>query len=787
MFSFSALSFSRAAAFRRAHFGPLSPLSWDYESSLLRLARKKFSQLSGSHEFFSTERFGLRYMRKAIARITGFHGFFSGKMLGTGSRLVVVKEAYEDEPPLGHSRKSSGLTGGVSRLMQGVWPWGEPDGENILVEMSESEENELGGKEASGDESRFWLKFRFFPRSNEEDEQKVEVANGKADGRELVKLDEGDGHESRWVGLRGIWGFQRNATSEAASVSDSGGKTMDAQEAEEAKEQIGAVDNQTSPRVEERPWLSVGWTPWGARSVSKESGGDGDESGDTVDGEHSEGNGKAVATIDDESAVMKMEEQSFLKSWWPISIGSLVGRDAAQSTGAEDEDLKEAGQKEDDRTDGEGKVDGRDDRVDEAREQQQQHGETIVEAPESGSTSAQEGQSLLPRWWPFARSVEDVAVSVTPAASKPSEHDERREKGLDDEGRGSSSEIAVTEHTMGEVGAASGGAVVSQKAKSLTGSPSAEGVGEQGLEPAAAPTDTTPTEAPVLSRLWPFFAGADSPSPSDGADASAVKSESVAPEKSVEAEAELETNEEVFVGELLVPGRVLPAAPAEPNDPSLGTDYGDSKNQPVMPRHQGVEASGRERDTRSQDGEMGAAPSYRRPEDGQQSIQRGVRAPGLAGEDGGRRPLEGLRYGQDGTPLARRLEGASEDANMQGNDGTQSGVHGNVDNSKVQGAASTHVNITPDMDGGESAAGLSSAAAAAAAVGGGEEGVALDPRANKTRSGHEGDHGSSNGRTSGRLKPAADAEKAGTASAGAATAAAARKSRRASEGAKWIW
>lgn len=67
-------------AFRRSHFGPLSPLSWDYDTSLVRLVRKRMARVSGVRHFLSTEYWSIQSWRKSMARFTGLSGFFVSKV-----------------------------------------------------------------------------------------------------------------------------------------------------------------------------------------------------------------------------------------------------------------------------------------------------------------------------------------------------------------------------------------------------------------------------------------------------------------------------------------------------------------------------------------------------------------------------------------------------------------------------------------------------------------------------------------------------------------------------------
>ncbi|CAM9627142.1 unnamed protein product, partial [Ectocarpus sp. 8 AP-2014] len=260
--------------FRRAHFGPLSPLSWDYDQSILRLVRKKVAQLSGLHDFFSTERFGLRSIRKSVARLTGLHGFFSGK--NPGSKGVAVSVFGSGKGTAAADAEGSGVSTGVTSWWK---PWGRTsdDGneiEDVVVPDVAAAGAEGGAPGASAGE-RFWLGFRWSRRgrkgqSGDEAEEGVAPTGSVVvdlDERSQISMDTENGQAqeprstSRWARVRGAWVFGRAKESNVAgelAASEDGGLSDSSVEAEEDKEASGKgrLDSSTLAESSDRPWLS---------------------------------------------------------------------------------------------------------------------------------------------------------------------------------------------------------------------------------------------------------------------------------------------------------------------------------------------------------------------------------------------------------------------------------------------------------------------------------------------------------------------------------------------------
>ncbi|CAN0503231.1 unnamed protein product, partial [Ectocarpus sp. 12 AP-2014] len=381
-----------AKAFRRAHFGPLSPLSWDYDQSILRLVRKKVAQLSGLHDFFSTERFGLRSIRKTVARLTGLHGFFSGK--NPGSKGVAVSVFGSGKGTAAADAEGSEVSTGVTSWWK---PWGRrsDDGNNVEVAVvpdAAAAAGAEGGAPGAGAGERFWLGFRWSRRGRKEQSGDEAEEGAEPTGSVVVDLDErsqismdtenGQAQEprstSRWARVRGAWVFGRAKESNVAgelAASEDGGLSDSSVEAEEDKEASGKgrLDSSTLAESSDRPWLSVGWTPWGGRTtrpphgeagdapasapastpesrveeatLSAEHGGAaagegepaatsaaatsgaagvapavGDEAGGPADGARVVEAGSAdVSAEEDEKALPPRDDSSYLRRWWPGS------------------------------------------------------------------------------------------------------------------------------------------------------------------------------------------------------------------------------------------------------------------------------------------------------------------------------------------------------------------------------------------------------------------------------------------------------------------------------------
>lgn len=279
-------------AFRRAHFGPLSPLSWDYETSLLRLARKKVADISGVHYFFSAERFGLRSLRKFAARLTGFHGFFSGKLPDSGVQVTVVGDETGTGPAADGNE--------VSNLIRRLLPWGKSS-ENIA---------ELLSKDAVSPRQRLWLGFRWGRRDTGVQESKS--GGDEAIALTIAEIEDDKFTWSRWVDLRRVMGRGRRRT-EADTVSEEA-STDEVINLEEDEGYLGKAGT-------ERSWLSTGWIPWG---VSRNRMQDSVEVGDGA--EVREGESKDVVGEVEQTRLPSVEEvlegKSSLWGWWFSSSSS---------------------------------------------------------------------------------------------------------------------------------------------------------------------------------------------------------------------------------------------------------------------------------------------------------------------------------------------------------------------------------------------------------------------------------------------------------------------------------
>lgn len=306
-------------AFRRAHFGPLSPLSWDYETSLLRLARKKVADISGVHYFFSAERFGLRSLRKIAARLTGFHGFFSGKLPDSGVQITVVGDEAGTELLQGPAADGSEISNFVRRLL----PWGKKSSENIAELLSE---------DAVSPRERLWLGFRWGRRDTRVQESKS--GGDQAIPLTIAEIEDDKSTWSRWVDLRRVVGIgRRRAEADTASEEAGIGEVINAgEEEDEGSLRKAGTGGKLSILRAERPWLSTGWIPWGvSRNRMQEPSAaivpvteDAVEEG--VRAEAREGEGEDVVGNVEQSPLPSGEEvlegKSYLWGWWFSSSSS---------------------------------------------------------------------------------------------------------------------------------------------------------------------------------------------------------------------------------------------------------------------------------------------------------------------------------------------------------------------------------------------------------------------------------------------------------------------------------
>lgn len=354
--------------------------------------RKKAASLSGIHDFFSTERFGVRSLRKAVARLTGFHGFFSGKKPTAGVHIAVIGEG-----PDGY-RSRHDDEGGFFAAVRRWWPWGGPDDGRLTLAPPVSEPPE--GWRSYGDPgSRFWLGFRWFSDAKRGAESEDEVSGDE--GAQAVS-------RSRWEQVQYRWAFGREVSPEEAGESATeppGGVAPEAAGGENGSRREGGVEGQSPlSAVPDRRWLSVGWTPWGAMQapddasvrVEAPSGleGVGEGGHSRSEGESppvSVGEGEGVGEGEVFGPVLegqtRSEEPSYLKRWWSGSPTEEVVEPAAAAA---------AGNGSQPGPDG---VEG---------------GEAEGEGVELGPVlEAQPGEtSYLKRWWPAGPTQE-----VTPAAT----------------------------------------------------------------------------------------------------------------------------------------------------------------------------------------------------------------------------------------------------------------------------------------------------------------------------------------------------------------------------------
>lgn len=357
-------------AFRRAHFGPLSPLSWDYETSLLRLARKKVADISGVHYFFSAERFGLRSLRKITARLTGFHGFFSGKLPDSGVQITVVG----DETGTGPLQGPAADVNEVSNIVRRLLPWGKKSSENIA---------ELLSKDAVSPRQRFWLGFRWGRRDTRVQESKS--GGDQAIALTITEIEDDQFTWSRWVDLRRVIGHGRRRA-EADTVSEETGidEVIHLEEDEGSLQKAGT----------DMSWLSMGWIPWGVwRNRMKDSVEVGDR-GETREGESKD----AVRDVEQTPLLSNeqvLEGKASLWGWWFSSSSS-------NNSNIPDQDIETSGGSDvttEEGTEGLKEGNGADDAI-------------TVDDPESVVVALpKEDVSTLWRWLPITKGNEEVKVN----------------------------------------------------------------------------------------------------------------------------------------------------------------------------------------------------------------------------------------------------------------------------------------------------------------------------------------------------------------------------------------
>ena len=454
----------------------------------MRLARKKVAQLSGLHDFFNTERFGLRSLRKSVAHLTGFHGFFSGK--NPGAKGVAVSVVGSRSRKAAAAAATTAVANEVTSGARWWWPWGrrkssssgDSDGVKGVGVVSAPVPG-ADGSDAPGGGDRFWLGFRWSRRRKQQGEEQ-EVVGGVTDlaASPPLLIAEGTAGEgnpgplprSRWAQVRGAWGFGRPAESEAVGATPAATipeAQEDSSEEEEEDKSEGVVKGQVGSSPESssssRPWLSIGWTPWGGRakdrtdvssaSLVREEGAGGEAEGNAADEKGAAAGASTAATVaggdgaagdaegqqvgdstaDDsppgagspaaaEPVSPSRDEVSYLRRWWPGSstTTTTTTTSVAQGTpgeadeGADADPEKAMGAKPESGTgggDGGGEKAG-DGVFEVTTGRAESRPELVAERPEppepddenpivadEGGDGQAKSVSLLRRWWPESK------------------------------------------------------------------------------------------------------------------------------------------------------------------------------------------------------------------------------------------------------------------------------------------------------------------------------------------------------------------------------------------------
>lgn len=420
-------------------------------------------------------------MRKTIAHLTGFHGFFSGTVHSPGVQVAVVGE--------GHGSPPSEEDTWVSKL-KGRWWWqGEADRSGNSVTLAESETGE--GESVGDPGDRYWIGFRWYP-GGQRSELEPEEGGGSGQARGFVASDSAavgeEVQQDRWQQMWNVLGFGRKPSSAEVGevLYDDSPETEENEEEHEADERrVGSQLSYFYDRVQ-RPWLSVGWTPWGS---SRKIGYDVPiveapvEEVGLVDDGLVTGNGGSsgsagVVGIKEEEVVPKLkDEPSYLKRWWPVSSSWM----------REEEDKVAVVH---DEPEGQDRVGG------------VQAGGVMEGGSEDEFSPKEEKEwSLLRRWWPVAKEPTMLPVSV-PTENGEAELLNRDEKEREEEKNSAKDEEEQRGEVLAPLSLQLEGAI-----NTKTPTSEAAGVEQEGdLEPAPVPTNS-----PIASRLWPVFRGPASP------------------------------------------------------------------------------------------------------------------------------------------------------------------------------------------------------------------------------------------------------------------------------------
>lgn len=519
---------------------------------MLRLARKKVAQLSGLHDFFSTEGFGRRSLRKSVANLTGLHGFFSGKLAGSKGVEVSVVESSSDGEGVVVAAAEGG--GGVFSGAMRWWSWG---GRTASSTTGTGGDGSAAGAAAPPDAvpedgpaggDRFFLGFRWSRRG----EQREEEPEGGASDPPLSATAEAGGEssgsptppqDSRWAQVRGALRFGRGQEGPTVvaggTVSDSAAEDSYGDSSDDG-ENTGVVEQAPSaPAVESdsRPWLSVGWTPWGGRAKQQEDGGG--------DGVSSESAGEGGDEVEESQPGMAPV----------VNRGGVVSGAEADAEGAEGSTAEGKGRGDgDDDGDGDG-ADGSP--VEVASIAAAAAGDAAVPPPRGEL-------SYLRRWWPASFSSSSSSSSIMRGATGSADGDDvRPDPEEENDKEGEAERVGTGGDRLGDGGTegAAGepeeeeGEVESSAAKESEGHPKEDTAGVSGKEQAQSLS--------LLRRWWPASKQPTSPAP--------------AKEEEEQEEEEVIDGNGVDVSEVSVTGA------GDGDTANKGLESGDLKELPQSP------------------------------------------------------------------------------------------------------------------------------------------------------------------------------------------------------------
>lgn len=331
------------------------------------------------------------------------------------------------------------------------WPWWNGDSEDAAEAKGQvATVREDASRKSSDQTGRNWfIGWRWYPGKKYDEPGEEEPSVGY-DGRGQAKGKRAEESSEREDSISGrLWNIWRSRGRSELRQSVTDG-TLQAEDDElsdseddasavERENEVGSAGNagkETSPNVSSKPWLALGWTPWGAaRTPSDDAVKYGDAAVETM--RQSESNvtengaglkaderpssvddalprGKEESELENDRGAGEGDKLFGLMRWWPFcssqseamdDTGGVVDQadaralDAADTSGDEDGDLK--------RLDG---PDSEEERDVFAQDDRSSNSTVVYDI------SKQQAQSVLRRWWPVSRNDEPPATPTVVAA-----------------------------------------------------------------------------------------------------------------------------------------------------------------------------------------------------------------------------------------------------------------------------------------------------------------------------------------------------------------------------------